>query len=381
MSFSYNDTPLSIAFIGGGTNSAVGRAHKTAIELDNKFVLKAGCFSQYPDINMDTAAVYRVAEERVYASIDDLITAEHDRVDAVVVLTPTPLHKDNVISCLNAGLPVICEKALALSSAEAQEIDTVLASNNGFLSVTYNYSGYPMLRELREMIASQQLGDIQQVHVEMPQEGFAKRDFSGKPTLPQEWRMEDRVLPMLSLDLGVHVHHLIRFLTQERPLELVAAQNSFGAFGAVVDNSVCLIKYSNNIISNVWYSKSALGYRNGLRVRIFGSKGSAEWYQFEPEYLRVSDGHGKLSILDRSNYEMRAASLERYSRFKPGHPAGFVEAFANLYSDIADALKQYKVGNKVEFGGYVAGIDEAAEGLQMLEAVERSVKESKWVGV
>ena len=216
---------LRVAFVGGGINSAIGQTHRIAIELDQRIKLVAGCFSQNPEENHESAIAYRVPNERTYASLNELLSAEAQSIDAIIVLTPTPNHSQDVLHCLEHDVPVICEKALATSSKDIEKIKEVLHTRKGFLVVTYNYAGYPMLRELRQMIRNGGLGKIEQIHIEMPQEGFARRNAKGEPNKPQDWRLKDTSVPTLSLDLGVHLHHIVDFLTGEKPLRLVATQN------------------------------------------------------------------------------------------------------------------------------------------------------------
>lgn len=372
---------LNIAFIGGGLNSAVGRAHYTAVTMDGYFDLVAGCFSRHYDINQQTAQSYHVSANRVYETYEQLITEEKEAIDAVVILTPTPAHFEEVQYCLHAGVPVICEKALAVSSTQAIKLQHSLEQAKGFLAVTYNYTGYPMLRELKNMISCGRLGRLEQIHIEMPQEGFARVNADGQPNRPQDWRLHDEALPTISLDLGVHLHHIVSFLTQEKPVELVASQQSFGQFKQVVDNIACLAHYTNGLAVNIWYSKSALGYRNGLRVRVFGEQASAEWHQMEPEQLVVSDCHGNKMIQDRANGSIELANDARYMRFKAGHPAGYVEAFANHYIDIYGALMDYLNNNDAIDHHYVFGVQDAIEGLNMLEAISQSVIEKRWISL
>ena len=372
-------SPLQVAFLGGGINSAVGRAHRTAIELDQRFKLVAGCFSKDPEENKGSAREYMVAPERTYDSLAELLQAEAESIDAIIVLTPTPNHYQNVLRCLKQGVPVICEKALATSSQDIGRIQEELDRQKGFLAVTYNYAGYPMLRELRQMILNGTLGRIEQIHIEMPQEGFARRKTNGEPNKPQDWRLKDSSVPTLSLDLGVHLHHIVRFLSRERPLRLVATQDRFGAFGEIIDNAICIAQYTNSLVCNIWYSKVALGHRNGLRVRVYGSDGSAEWFQADPELLHFSDNKGHRQMIDRSCSEMQLSSQDRYNRFKAGHPAGYIEAFANQYWDIAEALEHYVSTHEIMKNDYVAGTDEALEGLLMLEAIAASAQERKWI--
>lgn len=368
---------IKVAFLGGGINSAVGRTHKIAISMDNRYELVAGCFSRNYDINIKTGNEYGVDESRIYKNLSELIKKEKNNIDAICILTPTPNHKNEVVKCIQNNVKVICEKALAVSSAEALEIKEALDKYNGFLAVTYNYTGYPMLRELRNMIKDGKLGKIEQVHVEMPQEGFARLDKNGNPQKPQDWRLHDISLPTLSLDLGTHTHDITSFLTGESPIELVSIQNSFGSFRNVIDNSISISTYTNNIVSNIWFSKAALGHRNGLRVRVYGEIGSAEWYQLDPENLYFNDNKGHKLLIDRASVDVNVTTESRYNRFKAGHPSGFIEAFANYYTDIADLL----LGVSNNENRYVFGIDDALEGLKMLEAMTVSSKEKKWIKI
>ena len=372
--------PLRLGFIGGGVNSAVGTTHFIAAQMDRRFRVEAGCFSRHADVNIETATHWGIAEERRHDSWQALLERERRRLDAVVVLTPTPEHTAPVLAALAAGFPVICEKALAGSSAEAALIGQRVADTGGFLAVTYNYTGYPMLRELRAMIARGAFGRVEQIHVEMPQEGFARLNRDGEPMVPQQWRLRDGQVPTISLDLGVHVHHLVDFLTGEKPVDVVAMQSSLGRFRQVVDNTMALVRYSNALEGSFWFSKAALGHRNGLRVRLYGEIAAAEWFQMEPEVLTFCDNRGHRTVFDRANVDVELAQRPRYNRFKSGHPAGFLEAFANLYDDIAQSLvNRRETGQGVS--DYVFTARHAWEGLCLLEAMASSAAERRWTAV
>ena len=372
-----NTKPLRLGFIGGGINSAVGDTHFIAAQMDGLFKVETGCFSQDAEINRQTSFRRHIDSSRLYSSWQELLNKETDSLDAVVVLTPTPDHTPVVLAALEIGLPVICEKALAASSEEVQRIEQSISANAGSLFVTYNYSGYPMLRELREKIQKGFIGRIEQIHIEMPQEGFARLDQNGLPIIPQQWRLKDGVIPTISLDLGVHVHHIIYFLTGAHPLELVASQTSLGQYRQVIDNITALIHYSNDIECSMWFSKAALGHRNGLRVRVYGESGAAEWYQMDPERLLLHDNCGRTTNLDRASMDVQLAQLPRYNRFKAGHPAGFTEAFANIYADIAASLR----GETSTQYADVFSVHHAREGLEVLEAMATSAREKRWVSV
>ena len=370
-------SPLRLGFIGGAVTSAIGHTHFNSSRLDGHFRVDCGCFSRTASRNEETARTYGIPAERTHATWHELLARERETLDAVVVLTPTPDHREIVIAALEAGYAVICEKALALSSADCRAIDDALNRRRGFLAVTYNYSGYPMVRELRRLIAEGELGRLHQIHIEMPQEGFLRR-----AACPQAWRLQDYGVPTISLDLGVHVHHLVHFLTGgRRPLAVVGDQSTYGQFPEIVDNVYCLAHYEDSLRVQSWYGKTALGYRNGLRIRVFGSQASAEWLQTEPENLRLSHADGRHVLLDRGCADADVARQVRYNRFKPGHPSGFIEAFANLYADIADHLRRHQAhaaGSNGFANGFVYGARESEEGLRFLEAISRSSRAREW---
>lgn len=371
--------PLTLGFIGGSIASAVGQTHQIASQMDGHWRLVAGCFSRSSDMNKQTAEHYGVEQTRIYDNWDTLLENEQECLDAIVVLTPTPNHTEIVIKALSLGYAVICEKALTASLDQAKKIADALKQKNGFLAITYNYSGYPMVRELQGLINDCILGKIQQVHIEMPQEGFIRLNNQGMPNKPQQWRLEDQEIPTISLDLGSHTHHLIKFLTNESPLSVVASQTNLGNFPGIIDNVMCIARYSNQLQCQMWYSKTAIGHRNGLRIRVYGTKGSAEWYQLNPEELIISHHNGRREIIDRSA-DIGLSSELRYNRFKAGHPSGFIEAFANLYTDIADTLRCFQQ-NKDQNNKFVYGIDHAIEGCRLFEAINLSSKQNKWVDI
>lgn len=367
--------PFRLAFVGGAPNSAVGYAHFVAARMDGLWDLQAGAFSRHPDVNAKAAEIYGVVRERSFGGLSELLDREMANLDAITILTPTPDHFEMVMECLRRGLPVICEKALAMTSKEAGQIREACFENRGFLAVIYNYSGYPMVRELRRMIRDDVLGEILHFQAEMPQEGFLRVDDQGNKPVPQGWRKTDGPVPTLHLDLAVHLHELIHYLTGQRPLQVVADQASRGWF-QVVDNVNCLARYSGNVQGQFWFSKCALGHRNGLRLRVYGTKGSAEWYQLNPEELLLSYANGRRQVLDRAS-NAKVAYMPRYTRFKAGHPAGFNEALANLYFDIHAALEGFKETGE-QTSDEVFGANLAVEGLLFLEAMVRSCNSRRW---
>jgi predicted dehydrogenase len=356
---------LRLGFVGGSLNSAIGYIHFNACRMDGAFSIEAGNFSLDRQKNLETSKIFGVNPSRIYNTWQEFLENERGKLDAVVVLTPTPTHQEICIQALSAGFDVICEKALSTSSEGCRKIYEAILKNGRYLAVTYNYSGYPMVRQLRELIQGGRFGKLHQIHIEMPQEGFLRKGVK-----VQNWRAIDSEIPTVSLDLGVHIFHLVDFLTDGlRPISIWGDHASFGLVPGVIDNVYCFAKYESELRLQAWWGKTALGKRNGLRVRVFGELGSAEWYQMEPELLLVSDNDGNTLIMDRGSSLASLAQQQRYNRFKVGHPDGFIEAFANLYSDIANELTARKQGDEFRTG-FVFGAEHSERVLRCLESIK-----------
>ncbi|MDJ0738913.1 MAG: Gfo/Idh/MocA family oxidoreductase [Gammaproteobacteria bacterium] len=368
---------LALGFIGGGLSSAVGQTHFAASQMDGRWSLQAGVFSRSDDVNRQTGDAWRVAPDRVYASWRDLIVAERSRLDAVVVLTPTPNHYEELQALLKAGIPVICEKALVSNLNDARTLLAMSDPARNFVAVTFNYSAYPMVRELRRRIADGQFGKIQQLHIEMPQEGFVRPPaIAGKAAPPQGWRLHDDFIPTICLDLGVHLHHLAGFLCDEEAEQVNAEFNTYSQYRHIVDNVSMWLEYPSGMTASFWMSKTAVGMRNGLRIRVCGELGSAEWFQLEPETLQLAMIDGTRLSIDRGGQALVAGDA-RYNRMKVGHPSGFIEAFANLYTDIADALLEWRENGR-HSNPHVYGMRHATNGLALFHAARLSSSRRRW---
>lgn len=361
-----------LAFIGGGSESIAGYPHYIASQMDKRFEVVAGVFSSNEESNAQTAQRWKVPA--YYATVDELIKHERDNIDAVSILTPTPLHFEALQTLLQANIPIICEKPLVSSLEEVQALEQIYDPQQHFLVVTNNYSGYPMLRELKQKIVDGELGDILQVRLQMPQESFLRPPKSVK--YPQKWRLQDGFIPMISLDLGTHLHHLAYFLLGEEPDNVMATYNRFAEYDVIDDVNIAL-EYQSGIKGHLWYSKTALGNRNGLHVEVYGKKASAAWHQENPEKLAFSYYTGQKTIIDRgSDIDMLPNPL--YHRMTPGHPSGFIEAFANLYNDIANCLDDFYAQKPIE-SDYVYGLAHAKSCTTMLHHASVSHQKKAWV--
>lgn len=366
-----------IAFLGGGVNSAIGMSHFVGSRMDGKFEVVAGCFSSNKEVNLLSADKYFVPRNRCYKNLEELIYNENNNIDAIVVLTPINQHHDQLLKIIEYKIPVICEKSLTQSLDEAVAVRDVVGDN--FLAVVYNYLCYPMVKEMKGIINSGELGVVKNIQVEMPSQTYIKLNDDDTFNNPQGWRMSDGKIPTISLDLGTHLHSLTRYIAQAVPEKVIANYNTHGNHKNVIDDVSLIVKCSNNITCNYWFSKSSFGYNNGMKIRIFCEFGSLKWLQENPEFIQLVDRYGSKKIMDRSSVDCSSANLDRYNRFKAGHPIGHMEAFANFYSEIYDSLTSFLENGEVN--KTIFSIETAIEGLSMLDSASVSNSKKSWQNV
>ena len=363
---------LRLGVIGGALSSAVGRAHLIASCMDHEAEICAGFFSRNSERNIETANFLKLNTTHVHDNLDEFILKEKGNLDLVLVLTPTDSHFADLSKLIEEGFNVVCEKALALNSNESSALKNQLNKSNSFLAVIYNYSGYPFVREAREMIKSGELGDITHLEVSMPQESFTRLSDEGVVPLPQSWRLKEaKKIPKVFLDLGTHVHQMMNFLVNKEVQEVYCTSQNNGHFKNIVDNVDAVIKLKDSINCRISFGKSSLGNQNGLCFKVYGKSKSIEWTQVEPDKLIVSNQYGEKLILNRSSRYLKVANSSRYERFKAGHPSGFLEAFANYYQDIFEAFRSFKNKSK-DSNQFCFGIEEAHEELLFLETLAHS---------
>lgn len=361
---------LRIGIIGGGLNSAVGRAHVSALNLDGNWNICTGFFSRNAEVNSRSAAFYGV--ESTCFSIEQFIDQGLDKLDAVLVLTPTPTHFEIISKLLHSDFNVISEKSLSASVIESTDLMNLSNEMHKKLYVTFNYTGYPMIREIQRRVEMGQIGSLHTVDIEMPQDGFIVRNGEGRPNNIQNWRMKDYAIPTVSLDLGVHVLSLIHFLTKSNFSKLVAVEKHSGIIDKVVDNVHVIGHLHNGADATLSFGKVFSGEKNNISIRLFGDKGSIKWTHHQPDRFAQSDSHGESRDVQLSSFDLIEAQLARYNRFKAGHPTGFIEAFGNYYEDLRTALLGEDASN-------VFAADLAVQGMKELDAMHKSASSSKWI--
>lgn len=326
-----------IGFIGGGVNSTIGEVHKISCQLDGKWKLVSGFFSRNKKINYKTLISYGLDSLVEYKNIDDYLKREVNNLDAIAILVPTPSRFKILKKVLAYNIPIICEKPLLPTFDEFKKLDKII-NKKYFLKVTYNYLGYPLVKELREIISRGILGKIQQYDFEMPQDAFT--GLSSKKIKPKKWRLKDNFIPNISHDLGSHLLSFSQLLFKENPEGIFSNYYSHSK-KKIIDNGRFFLTYKSGITGNLWISKTVNGIRNGLKIRVFGDKKSAEWLQTEPDKLTIMSNNGSIENIDNLTYGFQA-NKKKYNRYKVGHASGFLEAFANMYSDFSDDLQDYK---------------------------------------
>ena len=336
---------LRLAVVGGGPGSFIGAMHRQAAVLDNRYELVAAALSSNPEKSLLAGRELGLAPDRVYASGLELITGEKIHpagADVIAIMTPNDSHFELASAALAQGFDVICDKPMTNTLAEAEQLHAAAKASGRVFCLTHNYTGYPMVRQARAMVEAGDLGVVRMVQVEYIQGGKARET---DPTPEQNWRYDPvKGGPSLVMgDIGTHAHNLLRFVTGLEVAEVAAEVGSIVPNRIVHDYAGAMLRLSNGARGSFWVTQAAAGVENCLRIRVSGSLGSLEWEQEIPQRLcfkpltgpaqvRTPNGPGTLPLAARS------------SRIVKGHPEGFPEAFANLYSDAAEAIAARRAG-------------------------------------
>lgn len=332
---------LRLGMVGGGAGSFIGGVHRMAARLDDHYTLVAGALSSDPDRARQSAEALHIEPDRAYVDYETMAAAEAarpDRIDVVSVVTPNDSHAAICRAFLACGIPVICDKPLCTSMQDARSLADLLQQTGLPFVLTHNYTGYPLVREARARVLAGELGTIRVVQVEYPQEWLAEAiESTGQKQAA--WRTDPaRSGPAGSVgDIGTHAHQLAGFVTGLR-LESVAADLSTFVPGRRLDDDArMLLRYEGGARGMLWCSQVAPGFENGLRLRVIGDKGSLDWLQAEPNVLHLALLGQPVRRLTRGMPDL-SASASHATRIPSGHPEGYLEAFAQIYTDAAALL-------------------------------------------
>jgi predicted dehydrogenase len=377
-------TRLKYGLVGGGRNAFIGGVHRKAIAMDGKAELVAGCLSRSFRNTLETGQSWGLDKKRLYKNYVDMIETESGRkdgIDFIVIATPNDAHFPMARLALEKGLHVVCEKPLATSLRDAETLAKLAAKKNRLFCVNYAYRGYPIVYHMREMIAGGELGDIRFVAAEYPQDWLAT-PLEATGQKQAAWRTDPKRAGISNCvgDIGSHIENMVSYLTGLEIETLCARLDKFGPGRLLDDNASVMVNYKGGAKGLFWSSQIAVGHDNGLRVRIFGTKASLEWAQEECNYANAGYIDRPSARLSRGRDKLhpRAQAL---SRIPSGHPEGYFEAFANIYSKFLGALAAVKAGRKPDTDDLdFPDIRDGVRGVRYIEkCVESSNKGAVWV--
>jgi predicted dehydrogenase len=373
---------LRLAVIGGGPGSFIGAMHRQAARLDDRYELVAACLSSNPERSVQAGRELGLPVERCYGDGEGLIASEAartDGADVVAIMTPNDSHFSLSMAALNAGMDVVCDKPMTNTLDEAQTLLKKVSDSGLVFCLIHNYTGYPMVRQARAMVAAGELGDIRMVQVEYVQGGRSQPGVSRSP-----WKDEAaRGGPSLVMgDIGTHAHNLLRFITGLEVAQVAAEVGTVVPTRLTHDYAGAMLRMANGAPGSFWVTQAATGVENALRIRVSGNLGSLEWQQEMPQLLSFKP-HGAPAQTRTPNGPGTLPLSAHASRIVAGHPEGFHEAFANLYTDAAQAIAARRAGAAAEpLALHFPNAADGLRGLQFVDAVIRSsAQNGAWTAV
>ena len=375
---------IRLGMVGGGEGAFIGAVHRIASRIDDRYELVAGAMASDPARARAGAAAVGIAPDRAYGDFEEMVTGEKarpDRIDAVAVVTPNFAHHAPAKAFLEAGFHVICEKPVTTSLATALDLAETVRGTGMIFGLTHTYTGYPMVRQAREMVAAGQLGKVRVVQVEYAQD-WLTTPLERTGQKQAEWRTDPaRSGPAGCLgDIGTHAYNLAAFVTGLQCQELAADLSIFVPGRRLDDNVHVVLRYSDGARGMLWASQVAPGNENNLRLRVYGEQAALEWHQEDPNYLTFIP-FGEPPRLIRRNGAGARPVAGRASRIPAGHPEGYLEAFAQLYSDLAEQIAARIEKRAPDPASLlVPGIADGVAGMRFIEGVlESSRRNAAWV--
>ena len=374
---------LRLGVVGGGPQSVIGEVHRIAARMDGRYEIAASILSSDPERSRAAGAAIGIAAGRTYGSVDEMLEREGEREDGIEVLavmTPNNLHYPACRAALERGLDVICDKPLTTSLADALDLVVRTRRAERVFCVTYNYSGYPLVRQARAMVSAGELGAIRLVQLEYIQGHLATA--VERMQSDRRWRFDPQQSgpSLVACDIGVHAYQLGAFVTGLEPVKLCADLGALVPGREADDYASVLLHYAGGARGVLLMTQAAAGAEHGLRIRVHGEKGGLEWRQEQPNCLRFSPLDKPAQIFTRRGPGLHAAA-ERGTRSGIGHPEGYHEAFANLYSEAAEAIAARRSGQGAGRDTLpFPTVEDGARGMRFVEAVVASGRGgSAWV--
>jgi predicted dehydrogenase len=366
--------------IGGGTGAFIGAVHRLAANLDGLYELTAGAFSSDAAKSAATGVLLNLPPDRVYGSYQDLIAQEKqrppaERVQVISIVTPNHLHFAPAKMALENGFHVILDKPMTFSLAEAKQLQAVAEASGCLLCLTHTYTGYPMVKEARQLLASNTLGSIRKAYVEYPQ-GWLSRFEEGSANKQAAWRTDPARSGIAGAmgDIGTHAFNLLEYVTGLQAVKLCADINIVVAGRQLDDDGAVLLKLSNGASAVLMASQIAAGEENNVKIRVYGEEGGVQWQQYDANTLLVSY-LDKPAEIRRTGTGYVGSFAQHNTRVPAGHPEGYLEAFANLYRNFALTLQARAAGTP--FTSEMLDFPSIAEGVRGMAFIENVIASGK----
>ncbi|MCY1153039.1 MAG: Gfo/Idh/MocA family oxidoreductase [Sphaerochaetaceae bacterium] len=333
---------IRYGMVGGGPNAFIGDVHRTAIRMNNDAQLVAGCFSRDYNKSLKFGQSLNIDEDRLYSDFKEMAekeAARDDGIQFVVCVTPNISHYEVCKAFLEAGINVVCDKPLTWTAKQSEELIKIQHKNSLLFGVTYTYTGYPAVKEMRNLVQKGEIGKLRFVNAEYPQGWLSEPIDENSKLAP--WRMDPKISGATNClgDIGTHIENLVSFVTGLKISKVCARLDSLVEGRTLDDNASILVDYEGGAKGIYWSSQIAQGYDNAVRIRIFGEKGSLEWVQEDPDHFIFTTNDCAKRIVSRGRDEFDP-SAQKYSRLPAGHQEGIYEAFANIYKGYISALKK-----------------------------------------
>lgn len=375
--------PIRLGMVGGGIDAFIGNVHRFAARLDGQYELVAGALSSSPDKARLSGERLGLAEDRIYTDFLEMAQREVERpdgIEAVAIVTPNHMHFPVARAFLSVGIHVICDKPMTASLADARELVSLAGRSKALFALTHNYTAYPLVREARQMIAEGRLGALRVVQVEYAQDWLTE-SIENEGQKQASWRNDPAQAGAGGCigDIGTHAFNLLSFITGLETERLCADLSSFGPGRQLDDNVHMMLRFKGGARGMLWASQVASGNENHLAIRIYGEKGGLEWQQENPNQLWYCPFGEPRRLLTRGGAALSSAA-SAVTRTPAGHPEGYLEAFASLYSDIATAIRARQLDDDSHAqGGLVPSVQSGIEGLLFIDAAVRS--RGSWVSL
>ncbi|SPH18230.1 Glucose--fructose oxidoreductase [Defluviimonas aquaemixtae] len=369
---------IRLGMVGGGIDAFIGGVHRIAARIDDKYELVAGALSSTPEKSQ--ASGESLGLPRIYDDFKTMAAREarrKDGIEAVAIVTPNNVHYAAAREFLKRGIHVICDKPLTSTLADAKKMVKAAETSDALFILTHNYTGYPMVRQAREMVTNGDLGKVRVVQVEYPQDWLTvQQDFK-----QAEWRTDPERSGAggSTGDIGTHAFNLACFVTCLEVESIAADIEAFVPGRQVDDNAHVMLRFAGGARGMLWCSQVAPGNENALRLRVYGEKGGLEWAQEDPNYLWHT-AFGEPKRLLTRNGSGTGAAAARISRIPPGHPEGYLEGFANIYSEAAEAILAARYGRPVPKDVVYPTVHDGLRGVQFVAAcIKSSARNAAWV--